>query len=111
MELTDESVESDIPDSIAPLAEDKLPAVVKEAFENSEEQKASTQAGDKINFKEVTLTQLMSLYSMEEETAVEIKKMIEDEEVESIEELEAKEVITPEQSSIWSKLFAKLTGR
>ena len=57
------------------------------------------------------MTQLMSLYSMEEETAVEIKKMIEEDEVESIEELEEKEIITPEQSSIWSKLFAKLTGK
>lgn len=111
MELTDESVESDIPDSIAPLSEDKLPAVVKEAFENSEEQKASKQKSDKTKFKDVTLTELMSLYSMEEETAVEIKKMIEDDEIESVEELEVKEIITPEQSSIWSKLFAKLTGR
>ncbi|MEN8147825.1 MAG: hypothetical protein ABFR02_09430 [Campylobacterota bacterium] len=111
MEMTEESVESDIPDSIAPLAEDKLPAVVKEAFENSEDQKSSVQKGDKTKFKDATLTELMSLYSMEEETAVEIKKMIDEKEVESIEELEEKEVITPEQSGIWSKLFAKLTGK
>ena len=111
MELTDESVESDIPDSIEPLAEEKLPTVVKEAFADSEGQEASGQEGEKIKFNEATLTQLMSLYSMEEETAVEIKKMIEDDEVESIEELEEKEIITPEQSSIWTKLFAKLTGK
>ncbi len=108
MELTDESVESDIPDSIEPLAEDKLPTAVKEAFESSEDQKASAQEGEKINFKEVTLTQLMSLYSMEEETALEIKQLIDDEKVSEFKDLEELECITPEQSSIWSKLFAKL---
>ena len=110
MELTDESVESDYPESIAPLAEEKLPTEVKEAFDNSSAH-ASEQAGEKIRFKEVTMTQLMSLYSMEEETAVEIKKLIDEDEVESLEDLEAKEVITPEQKSIWSKIFDMITGK
>jgi len=57
------------------------------------------------------MTQLMSLYSMEEETAVEIKRLIDDEEVSSLEDLEAKEIITPEQTSIWSKFFAIFTGK
>ena len=110
MELTDESVESDYPESIAPKDEAKLPKEVKEAFDNSSA-KASEQSGEKIPFKEVTMTQLMSLYSMEEETAVEIKRMIEEEEVESLEDLEAKDIITPEQTSIWSKFFDFITGK
>ena len=108
MERTDESVESDVPDSIAPLAEEKLPTVVKEAFEKSEESASTSQGDGKVNFKEVTLTELMSLYSMEEETALEIKKLIDDEKVSNFEELEEYDCITKEQSSIWSKLFAKL---
>jgi len=110
MELTDESVESDYPESIAPEDEEKLPTEVKEAF-NKSSAKASEQSGEKIPFKEVTMTQLMSLYSMEEETAVEIKRMIEEEEVESLEDLEAKDIITPEQTSIWSKFFDFITGK
>jgi glutathione synthase/RimK-type ligase-like ATP-grasp enzyme len=110
MELTDESVESDYPESIAPEDEEKLPTEVKEAFNNSSA-KASEQSGEKIPFKEVTMTQLMSLYSMEEETAIEIKKLIDEEEVETLEDLEAKEIITPEQTSIWSKFFDFITGK
>ncbi|WP_345975243.1 hypothetical protein [Sulfurimonas sp. HSL3-7] len=108
MERTDESVESDIPDSIAPLKEEKLPTVVKEAFEKSEESTSTVQGDGKVEFKDVTLTELMSLYSMEEETALEIKKLIDDEKVSNFEELEEYDYITKEQSSIWSKLFAKL---
>ncbi len=108
MERTDESVESDIPDSIEPLAEEKLPEVVKAAFEESEKSASTSQSDGKVTFKEVTLTELMSLYSMEEETALEIKKLIDDEKVSNFEELEEYDFITKEQSSIWSKLFAKL---
>lgn len=110
MERTDESIESDIPDSIEPLAEDKLPVEVQDAFSQSEGRASTAQSDAKIKFKEVTLTQLMSLYSMEEEIAVEIKQLIDDKKVESFEELQEQELITPEQSGIWSKLFAKLTG-
>jgi hypothetical protein len=48
---------------------------------------------------------------MEEETAIEIKKLIDEEEVETLEDLEAKEIITPEQTSIWSKFFDFITGK
>ena len=105
MERTDASVPEDLPASIAPLAEEKLPEAVKEAFVLSEETASTPQSDTKIKFSAVTLTELLSLYSMEEEIALEIKKLIDNGEVSSFEELKGYDCITKEQFAIWSKLF------
>ncbi len=105
MERTDESVPEDVPASITPLTEEKLPEAVKEAFAKSEASASTPQSDTKIKFSAVTLTELLSLYSMEEEIALEIKKLIDAKEVSSFEELKGYDCITKEQFSIWSKLF------
>jgi hypothetical protein len=105
MERTDESVPEDVPAPIAPLAEEKLPEAVKEAFAISEASASTPQSDTKIKFSAVTLTELLSLYAMEEEIALEIKKLIDAKEVSSFEELKGYDCITKEQYAIWSKLF------
>jgi glutathione synthase/RimK-type ligase-like ATP-grasp enzyme len=105
MERTDESMPDDVPASIAPFAEEKLPEAVKEAFAKSEESASTPQSDKKIKFSAVTLTELLSLYAMEEEIALEIKKLIDAKEVSSFEELSGYDCISKEQFAIWSKLF------
>jgi hypothetical protein len=105
MERTDESVPDDVPAPIAPLAEEKLPEAVKEAFAKSEASASTPQSDTKIKFSAVTLTELLSLYAMEEEIALEIKKLIDTKAVSSFEELKGYDCISKEQYAIWSKLF------
>ena len=106
MELTDESMPDDVPDSIEPpKSEDTLPEVVMDAFVQSERQESTGMDEEKLDFTGVTLTELLSLYGMEEEIAVKIKEMIESSEVSSFEALSKYDFITEEQTNIWVKSF------
>lgn len=69
MELTDESLESDIPKSLKP---EELPINI-ENTSKVEEFKVK-----KINFNDATLTDLMTLYGMEEDLAIEIQGYLQD---------------------------------
>ncbi len=70
MSLTEISNENDVPDSIAPKNSEK--SHEKLAKESSDYQKK------KINLNEATLTDLMSLYGMEEDLAIEIKEYLDE---------------------------------
>ncbi|WP_419769843.1 MAG: helix-hairpin-helix domain-containing protein [Candidatus Marinarcus sp.] len=71
MELSEQSNENDLPDSIAP---ENLP--IKNDLNKNSEVEAHFD-GKKINFNHATLTDLMSLYGMEDELAIDIKDYLE----------------------------------
>lgn len=105
MELTDMSVPSDVPDSIEPpVQETELPEVVLHA---TDENSASTgmDVEKSFGFESVTLTQLMTLYGMDDESAVRIKELIASGEVSTFEELSEYDFISEQQHIQWSKYF------
>ena len=105
MELTDESDPTDVPDSIAPVDdENELPDDVKaSADENEESSPISDQ--ECFEFSNVTLTQLLTLYGMDDDTAVRIKELIESAEVSSFEGLGEYDFISKTQLKQWGKAF------
>lgn len=105
MELTDESKSSDIPPNIEPpLSEDKLPKMVKA----KEEVKSSKIPKSKLyNVKDVSLTELMTLQGMEEDVAVSIKEIVEEEEITTFDKLKEYFTTSKEQIQQWSKFFIK----
>ncbi len=106
MELTDESHPDDVPDPIEPpQKEEDLPAIVKEAFSESEEIQSDIEEDERFEFTTVTLTQLMTLYGMDDETAVKIKELIDAGEVSSIDTLGEYDFITEQQLHQWTGSF------
>jgi hypothetical protein len=105
MELTDESRWSDMPDSIAPVtSEDELPEEVKNVQDNVPSHSNETIP---LNLQSVSLTELMTLYGMDDEMAVEIKSLVDDEKVASLEDLVTQEVITADHAKMWNVHFSK----
>ncbi len=105
MELTDESDPSDVPDSIAPVAdENDLPEEVKASADENEESSPIT-SQECFEFSNVTLTQLLTLYGMDDDTAVRIKELIESAEVSSFEGLAEYDFISKTQLKQWGKAF------
>lgn len=106
MELTDESYPADVPDSIEPpQKEEDLPSIVKEAFNESEEIQSDIEEDERFEFTTVTLTQLMTLYGMDDESAVKIKELIDAGEVSSIDTLGEYDFITEQQLHQWTGSF------
>jgi len=101
MEKTEASEWEDIPDSIAPdEVEEKLP---REVSHDEEKIHTIDEVQEKHNLQEITLTELMTLYGMDDEIAVKIKEYIDAGKVETLEDLVALELITSEQLENWSK--------
>ncbi len=106
MELAEASHPDDVPDPIEPpRKEEDLPVIVKEAFSNSEELNTAIAEDERLAFTEVTLTELMTLYGMDDETAVKIKELIDLGEVNTLEALGACEFITDQQIRQWAGSF------
>lgn len=108
MELTEESQLSDVPEPIAPIAppadESELPEEVKVAAEENEES-TSIVPVERFDFLSATLTQLLTLYGMDDETAVRIKELIDDDEVNSFEDLVEYDFIPKANINQWRKAF------
>jgi hypothetical protein len=108
MELTEESQLSDVPESIAPIApladESELPDEVKLAAEENEESTPIVPV-ERFDFLSATLTQLLTLYGMDDETAVRIKELIDDDEVNSFEDLVEYDFIPKANINQWRKAF------
>jgi len=101
MEITEESSPSDIPNNpYKPLKlEEEIPAVVQnEETENETDEK-------KLSFENLTLTELLSLHSMEEEVAKKIIELIEAGEISSMEDLMEFDYVDEQLLSIWMKEF------
>ena len=105
MELTDESNAGDIPPNIEPpLAEDKLPDMLK----GKSETKSSKIPEEKLyNVKDVSLTELMTLQGMEEDVAVNIKDVVEEQNITTFEKLKDYVITSVEQFELWAKSFKK----
>jgi len=105
MELTDMSIPSDAPASIEPpVKENALPDVVQHScLQNS----ASTgmDVMPLFDFEVVTLTQLMTLYGMDDASAVRIKELIFMQEISTFEELSEYDFISKQQHQQWAKSF------
>ena len=106
MEMTDESLPGDVPEAIEPPAQESdLPDDIKDAFAQSENETSSASDEEKFDFAKVTLTELLSLYGMEEAVAIKIRELIETREIGSFEELVKYDFISDELMSIWGKAF------
>ncbi len=106
MELAEESHPEDVPDPIEPpQKEEDLPEIVKEAFSKSEDVQSDIEEDERFAFASVTLTQLMTLYGMDDESAVKIKELIDAGEVSSIEALGEYDFITEQQLHQWTGSF------
>lgn len=106
MELTDESLASDVPEGIMPLAEDDLPEDVKQASKEGEKNVAKIEGEN----TPLNLTDLLCLHGMEEETAVEILEFINENKTSDINDLLSIEGITKQDLKVWAKeLSAKLS--
>jgi len=105
MEKAELSDASDFPEEYQQIKnEADLPDAVKEACVNGE---ASTQIEEeKFDIKTVSLTELLSLYGMEEEVAVKIKELVDEKEITSFDELKTYDFITEQHLKKWSKSFA-----
>ncbi len=105
MELTDESVLSDVPDSIAPLkSEADLPDVVKDAHKKSSAESTGIQ-DEKFELSTVTLTELLSLYGMDEDIAIKIKELLDSKDISTYEDLKEYDFISTQQFAQWQKSF------
>lgn len=106
MELAEESNPDDVPDPIEPPKQEKdLPKIVQEAFTQSESANSAIEEDELFEFSKVTLTELMTLYGMDDETAVKIKELIDAGEVESLEALGDYDFITQQQVQQWAESF------
>ena len=105
MELTEESHPSDVPAPIAPPSrEEELPDDVRD-LGTEPVADATAPNMETFDFATVTLTQLLSLYGMEEATAVRLKSLIDGGKVSRFEELEGYDFVSDEQRRIWAKSF------
>ncbi len=105
MELTDESIASDVPDSIAPLkSEADLPDIVKDAHKNSSAESTGME-DEKFELSTVTLTELLSLYGMDEDIAVKIKELLDSKDISIYEDLKEYDFISTQQFAQWQKSF------
>ncbi len=102
MELTDESVPSDAPQSIEPpLKEEDLPEDVKAEDSNSNNKISN----ELIDFKNVTLTELLTLHGMDEDSATRIKEFQEEGHIKTFSDLKDQDFISKTQFKQWQKSF------
>jgi glutathione synthase/RimK-type ligase-like ATP-grasp enzyme len=105
MELTEDANLADVPESIKPpVAEDKLPEMVKE---KGNQEKAKIHNSILLDVKSVSLTELMTLEGMEEDVAVSIQEIIQEKELTTFEKLKKYATAPLEQIEQWSKSFIK----
>jgi hypothetical protein len=104
MQKAEASDPSDIADLVQIIEdESQLPEVIKEASALGEE--SSEMDERKLELTSVTLTDLLSLYGMEEDVAVQIKNLVDSEEVTSFKELEKYNFISEQHLKQWAKAF------
>jgi len=101
MEKTEASSPNDVPEPIAPTEEEKLPKEVKEALKK----KSEIAPDEKKDFIHASLTQLMTLQGMDEESAVKIKELIDNEEINSLEDLKRYDFVPEVLIEKWKESF------
>jgi hypothetical protein len=94
-----------VPEPIAPVAEEsELPEEVKAAAKENEKSTPIVPV-ERFDFVSATLTQLLTLYGMDEDTAVRIKELIDDNEVSSFEDLVEYDFIPKANINQWRNAF------
>jgi len=105
MERAETSLAGNVPDTYAPPErETALSDELKAAFD-TDETGASLPEALSFRFSDVTMTQLMTLQSMEEEMAERIKTLIQTAQISRFEELQSYDFIPESLYAIWSKAF------
>jgi hypothetical protein len=113
MEKTELTDYDDIPDNpyllvnndhLEPIIdEEKLPQVIKDEAIHGDVQDILEE--DKINLATATLTELLSLHSMEEEMALQIHDMVENGKISTFNDLETLSFIEPIHMKMWKNSF------
>ena len=104
MQKAELSNPSDFPDPTVVIKnEDDLPDTIKEA--SIEGEKSSAIEEEILDLATVSLTQLLSLYGMEEDVAVKIKTLVDEEEISSFEDLANYNFISKQHLKKWEKSF------
>jgi len=106
MERTKEGDDSILPDARKVITnEEKLPQSIKDASSAGEE---STVFKDKkLDLTTATLTDLLSLYGMDENVAIKIKSLVDEQKVSCFEELSRYNIISEQYLIKWSKFFER----
>jgi len=104
MEKAELSDPSDFPNPTKIVEkEEDLPQEIKDA--SIEGESSTGLEEEKLNIATVSLTDLLSLYGMDEEIAVKIKEIVEADEITNFSELEKYNVISKQHFKQWSKAF------
>ncbi len=104
MEMAKESFPSDVPDSIEPPVQEKdLPKIVTDSIDKSAE--GSVIGESAFDIETLTLTELMTLHGMDDESAVQIKELIDTKKVKSFSDISALDFIDAQLASQWAKSF------
>ena len=105
MELTADGDDSILPEARKVITqESQLPKEVQEA---SAEGETSTAFEEKVlDLKTATLTDLLSLYGMDEDVAMKIKSLVDEEKINSFKDLEELDFISKQHLKKWSHSFA-----
>ena len=93
----------DIPDSIAPEEEQKLPEIVKQSLKHKAEY--APEENLCYSLEHVTLTQLLTLEGMDDETAVKIEELAKEGEINSLEDLKEYDFISEVLLEHWCESF------
>ena len=108
MQKVENSYPADAPCVMEVLTgEDNLPQDIKDALILGE--KSTSLDEEKLYFKSITLTDLLSLYGMEEDSAIRMKTLIEKNKINSLEDLKKYDFISSAQMKKWEKLFHEKT--
>jgi len=83
--------------------EDDLPELIKEAACAGES--SSTIEEELLDIRKVSLTQLLSLYGMEDDVAIKIKELVDEEEISSFKDLSKYDFISAQHLKKWEKSF------
>lgn len=105
MEAVDPSLPEDVPEPIAPpRTEEELPESLTAAFDDGSAASLPPETAS-YRLADVTLTQLLTLYGMEEPMALKIRSLVDEGSIERFEELEAYGLASKEQLAIWARAF------
>jgi glutathione synthase/RimK-type ligase-like ATP-grasp enzyme len=105
MELTEDGHISNLPSAIKPpISEDKIPSIV---IQDEIAKSSPLQENELFDIQTVSLTNLMTLQGMEEDVAVNIKELVESQDVKSFAEVTEHLSASKERIAQWSSLFIK----
>jgi len=105
MELALPSLDADMPlEYMPPLDEQSLPEVVRISSDENEES-SPLQEATFDSLEAISMTELMTLYGMDEETATRIKELVDSGTIESFEALKELDFIDAQLYKKWSKSF------